>query len=113
MANYICTKHGNEAAQEWTSRKKIAPSKPAYSQVILDRHVARVKATRERIELKLKSLRVEKMAAKTETISAPTNCRLLKELCKVDDQIAKGDIQFNNEVKLKLTNDEKMVHSNV
>jgi hypothetical protein len=62
MATYIGTNYGNEAAQEWTSGKGIAPIKPAYSQVILGRHVARVKATRERIELRLKSLRAEKTA---------------------------------------------------
>ena len=60
METYIGTKYGNAAAQEWTSGKKIAPTKPVYSQVILDRHVAMVKATRERIELRLKSLRAEK-----------------------------------------------------
>lgn len=57
MATYIGTKFGDEAAQEWTSGKKIVLTKPAYSKVILDRHAARVKATQERIELKLKSLR--------------------------------------------------------
>jgi len=44
MAAYIGTKYGDEAAQEWTSGKKITLSEPAYSQVIRDRHVARVKA---------------------------------------------------------------------
>jgi hypothetical protein len=34
MATYIGTKYGNEAAQEWTSRKKIILSEPAYSQAI-------------------------------------------------------------------------------
>jgi hypothetical protein len=62
MTTYIGTKYGNEAAQELTSRKKINLLKPAYSQAILDRHAARVRATRERIELKLRSLRAEKMA---------------------------------------------------
>jgi hypothetical protein len=45
-------------------------------------------------------------------MSAPTNCGLLKELSKLDDQITKGDIKLNNEVKMKLTNDEKMAQSN-
>ena len=40
--------------------KKIAPTEPTYSQVILDRHAARVKATREGIELRLKNLMTEK-----------------------------------------------------
>jgi hypothetical protein len=43
----------------------------------------------------------------------PTNPRLLKELHKVDDQIAKGDIKLNDEVKMKLTDAEKMAQSNV
>jgi hypothetical protein len=34
MATYIGTKHGDEAAQEWTSGKKITLSEPAYSQAI-------------------------------------------------------------------------------
>jgi hypothetical protein len=57
MATYIGTKYGNEAAQEWTSSKKIVLLEPAYLQAILIRHAGRVKTTRERIELRLKSLR--------------------------------------------------------
>jgi hypothetical protein len=109
MATYIGTKYGNKAAQEWTSSKKIVLLEPAYLQAILIRHAERVKATRERIELRLKSLRAEKMAIKAKIISAPTDCSLLKELRKVDDQIAKGDIELNDEVEIKLTNDEKQL----
>ena len=47
MATYIGTKYGDEAAQEWTSGKKITLSEHAYSQATRDRHAARVKATRE------------------------------------------------------------------
>jgi hypothetical protein len=113
MATYIGTKYGNEAAQEWTSGKKIILQEPAYLQAILVRHVERVKATRERIQLRLKSLRAEKMAIKAKLISAPTNRGLLKELHEVDDQIAKGDIELKDEVEMKLTDDEKTAHSSV
>ncbi len=44
MDTYIGTKYGNEAAQEWTSGKKIVLLEPAYSQAILIRHAERVKA---------------------------------------------------------------------
>ncbi len=57
-------------------------------------------------------MRAEKMAIKAEIISAHTDCGLLKELHEVDDQIAKGDIELKDEVEMKLTNDEKTVHSN-
>jgi hypothetical protein len=111
MARYIGMKYGNKAAQEWTSGKKIVLQEPAYSQAILVRHAERVKATRERIQLRLKSLRAEKTAIKAELISAPTNHGLLKELRKVDGQIAKGDIKLKDEIEMKLTDDEKTAHS--
>ncbi len=112
MATYIGTKYGNKAAQEWSSGKKIVLLEPAYSQAILVRHAERVKVTRKHIELRLKSLRAEKTTIEAEIISAPTDCGLLKELCEVDDQIAKGDIQLKDEAKMKLTKDEKTAHSN-
>jgi hypothetical protein len=111
MPTYIGMKYGHKAAQEWTNGKKIVLLEPAYSQAILVRHAERVKATRERIELRLKSLRAEKTAIKAKMISAPTNRGLLKELREVDDQITKGDIKLKDEVKMKLTDDEKTAHS--
>ena len=71
MTTYIGTKYCNEAAQEWTSRKKINLLEPAYSQAIRDRHAARFRATRQRIKLKVRSLRAEKMAIQTEINDAP------------------------------------------
>ncbi len=85
MVTYIGMKYGNKAAQEWTSGKKIILLEPAYLQAILVRHAERAKVTRERIEVRLKSLRAEKTAIKARIISAPTNCSLFKELRKMDD----------------------------
>jgi len=95
-----------------TSGKKITLSEPAYSQAIWDRHAARVKATRERIELRLKSLRAEKTAIEAEINQAPTDCGLLKELREVDDQIARGNIKLKYEAEMKLADDENTAHSN-
>jgi hypothetical protein len=66
MATYIGTKYGDEAAQEWISGRKIIPPEPVHSQAITDRHAARVKATKDRIELKLQGLRTKKMAIQAE-----------------------------------------------
>jgi hypothetical protein len=49
MTTYIGTKYSDEAAQEWTSGKKINILEPAYSQTIQDRHAARVRTTREQM----------------------------------------------------------------
>jgi hypothetical protein len=112
MGTYIGTKFGDEAAQEWISSKKIIPPEPAYSQAVLLKHAARVKATKDRIELKLKGLRTEKLAIQAKIMSAPTDQDLLKEMREVDDNIAKGEIELADEVDMKLTKDKKISHSN-
>ena len=55
MATYIGTKYGNEAAQEWTSKKRIVSKEPKYSDTIEIRHAKRVQATK-RLNCKLTSL---------------------------------------------------------
>ena len=52
------------------------------------------------------------MIIEAKITQAPTDCGLLKELQEVDNQIARGDIQFNDEVEMKLTDDERTAHSN-
>ena len=52
------------------------------------------------------------MAIEAEIIIAPTDRGLLKELQEVDDQIARGNNELNDEVEIKLTDDEKTAHSN-
>jgi hypothetical protein len=112
MATYIGTTYGNKAAQEWTSGKKTALLEPTYLQAILDRHGERVKATRDRLNHKLTSLKTEKAAIAEEIKADSTNCALLKEMHEIDDSIAKGKIDLKDEVKMKLTKDEKTSHSN-
>jgi hypothetical protein len=112
MATYIGTKNGNKADQEWTSGKKIALLEPTYLQAIIDRHAERVKATRDRLNLKLTSLKTEKAAIAEEIKSNSTNCALLREMREIDDNIAKGEIDLKDEVGMKLTKDEKTSHSN-
>ncbi len=112
MATYIGTKYGNKAAQEWTSGKKIVLLEPIYLQAILNRHAERVKVTRDRLNLKLTSLKTEKAEIAEEIKVDSMNCALLKEMHEIDDDIAKGKIDHKDEVKIKLTEDEKISHSN-
>ena len=85
---------------------------PVHSQAIKDRHAARVKATKDRIELKLRGLMAEKVAIQEELDTNPTNRALLKEMREVNDQIAQGEIELVDEVQIKLTDDEKIAHAN-
>ncbi len=73
--------------------------------------IARVKATKERIELKLRGLISEKAAIEVE-IQVASSRTLLRELREVDDQITKCNIELTNEVEMKLTEDEKIAHAN-
>jgi hypothetical protein len=49
MAMYIRTNYGDNAAQEWTSKKHIVLVEPTYSSAIETRHAERVWATREQV----------------------------------------------------------------
>jgi hypothetical protein len=111
MATYIGTKFGDDAAQEWVSNKETIPPEPTYSQAIQNRHAQRVRATKDRIELKLRGLTAEKTAIEAE-IQSESSRTLLRELREVDDQIAKCNIELSDEVEMKLTEDEKIAHSN-
>ena len=102
MATYIGTKFGDDAAQEWVSNKKTILPEPTYSQAILNRHAQRVRATKDRIELKLRGLTAEKTAIEAE-IQVESSRTLLRELREVDDQIAKCNIKLADEVEMKLT----------
>ena len=64
MALYICTEFGAKASQEWTSGKKTDLKEPAYLQVVLARHAERVKATKDRLNHKLTSLRDKRLEIK-------------------------------------------------
>ncbi len=66
MATYIGTKYGDDAAQEWTSKKRTVLPKPAYSKAILDRHAERVQAMGDLVNLKLSSFQQESIAIEDE-----------------------------------------------
>jgi hypothetical protein len=59
MAMYIGTKFGDNATQEWTSKKRIVLAETNYSSAIETRHVERVWATREQLNQKNSSLMAE------------------------------------------------------
>jgi hypothetical protein len=71
-----------------------------------------VKATKDRIELRLKGLTTEKTAIQAELLNSPSDRALLRELREVEDQMAKAEIDLTDEVDMKLTEDEKISHSN-
>jgi len=112
MATYIGTKFGDEAAQEWISGKKIVPTEPTYLQAIKTRHAARVKATKDRIDLRLRGLTTEKAAIQVELLASPNDRKLLRELREVEDQMAKAEIKLIDKVDMKVIEDEKISHAN-
>jgi len=112
MAWYIGTEIGAEAAQEWTSSKQTILKEPAYSQVILARHAERVKATQDRLNRKLTSLRDERLEIEGELAADWGNRNLRKEMREVEDDIAKTEIELKEEIDLKLTDSEMAAHDN-
>ena len=81
-------------------------------QVILARHVERVKETRDRINLKLTSLRKEMIEIEGKLAANLGNHSLRKEKKEVKDDIVKTKIEVKDEIELKLTGNEMAAHSN-
>jgi len=79
---------------------------------ILTRHAERVKATKDRLTIKLTSLKDEIGDIATEMTENPTNRGLKKDMQEIDDDIAKKEIKLKDKVKMKLTDNEKTAHSN-
>jgi hypothetical protein len=106
MATYIGTKYGDDAVQEWTSEKGTILPEPAYSKAILDRHAERVKATKDRVNLKLSSLQQESLSIDEEIKVAQTDRKLITEKRDIVDQILRW-------CEIELTEDEIiMAHNN-
>ncbi len=59
------------------------------------------------------SLTAEQDEIIKEIATQPNNQDLMKERREIEDQILKCEIDLNNEVEMKLTDDKKMPHSNV
>jgi hypothetical protein len=112
IATNIGTKYGDDAVQEWISRTQTVLPEPLHLQFILARHVERVKATRDWLSLKLTNLRDERGDIGVEMTANPTDRGLKKELRKINDDTAKKEIKLKDEVKMKLTDNEKTAHSN-
>ncbi len=58
------------------------------------------------------SLTAEQNEILKEITTQPSNQDLIKERREIEDQILKCEIDLNNEVEMKLTDDKKMAHSN-
>ncbi len=85
---------------------------PVHSPLILARHAERVKATKDRLTLKLTRLKDKRGDIANEINADPNNRALKKELREIEDDIAKTEIELKDEVEIKLTNDERTAHKN-
>ncbi len=73
MARYIRTKYSDNAAQEWTSKKRIVLAEPTYSSAIETRHAERVQTAREQLNQKMTSLMAEQNEILKEIATQPNN----------------------------------------
>jgi hypothetical protein len=85
MATYIGTKYSDNAAQEWTSKKRIVLAQPIYSSAIETRHAERVWVTREQLNQIMTSLMAEQNEILKEIATQPNNQDLMKERQEIED----------------------------
>ncbi len=85
---------------------------PTYSSAVETRLAERVRATRERLTQKMTSLMAEQNEILKKMMTQPSNQDLMNEKREIEERILKCGIDLNNEVEMKLTDDEKMAHNN-
>ncbi len=78
MATYIGTKYGDDAAQEWTSKKRKVFLELTYSSAIETRHAEKVRAIREQLNCKMTSLTAEQNEILKEIMTQSSNRDLMK-----------------------------------
>ncbi len=94
------------------AKKRIVLAEPTYSSAIEKSHAEKEWAFREQLNQKMTSLAAEQNEILKEIATQPTNQDLMKERQEIEDQILKCDIDLNNQIAVKIMDNEKMAHSN-
>ncbi len=89
MATYIGTKYGDNAAQEWTSKKCMVLKELTNSLAIETRHAERVRVTRGQLNQKTTSFLGEQNEILKEIVTKPNNQDLVRDRQEINDQILK------------------------
>jgi hypothetical protein len=101
LALYIGTNYGDDACQEWRSKKQLVLLEPTYPSDVLARHTKMI----TNLEKQLKVI-------KTGLASDPNKLNLLKNQMEVENKLELARFELNDVVEVKTTAEESMAFSN-
>ncbi len=112
MALYIGTNYGDNACQEWLSKKQLVLLEPTYPGPVLAKHAVREKAVIDRVTKMVTSLEKQLAVIKAELLLAPRDLNLLKNQMEVESKLDVAKFELTDVVEVKTTSDEAMAFSN-
>jgi hypothetical protein len=112
IAQYIGAKYGEDIANDLLNKTRVVLSAPTYSSVTLTCHVLQIALVRNQQETMKITWLSSRTLLEVEIANNPTNCTLVTELAKLNNNISQGDFKAAQDVPVELTNQEQMDYSN-
>jgi hypothetical protein len=112
IAQYIGAKYGEDIANELQNKTTVVIPTPTYSSATMTRHALRIALVRGQ-QATMSTARLSSRASlEAEIQRDPTNCTLLTELAKLNNDIAQADFEAAQDVPIEFTDQEHIDYSN-
>jgi hypothetical protein len=112
LALYIGTNYGDDACQEWMSKKQLVLLEPTYPPDVLARQEVQARAISARVTKMIMNLEKQLKVIKTGLASDPNKLNLLRNQMEVENMLELARFELNNVVEVKTTAEEAMAFSN-
>jgi hypothetical protein len=112
LALYIGTTYGDDACQEWLSKKQLVLLEPTYPDAVLARHTIRAQAVTARVTKMVTSLQKQLGVIEAKLLLTPADLNLLKRQMEVDNKLELAKFELTDVVEVKTTADESMAFNN-
>jgi hypothetical protein len=112
IAQYIGAKYGEDIANELQNKTRIVLSAPACPSTTMTRHALWIALVRSQQAVMSTARLSSHTLLEAEIALAPSNCSLVMELAKLNQDIPQADFEAAQEVPIKLNNQEQIDYSN-
>jgi hypothetical protein len=112
LALYIRTNYGDDACQEWMSKKQLVLLEPTYPSDVLARQEVRARAISARVTKMIMNLEKQLKVIKMGLASDLNELNLLKNQMEVENKLELARFELSDVVHVKTTAEEAMAFSN-
>jgi hypothetical protein len=108
----IGTNYGDDACQEWQSKKQLVLQELTYPDSVLAKHAVREKVVIKKVTKMVTSLEKQLAVIEAELLLAPKDLNLMKSQMEVESKLNVAKFELPDVAEVKTTSDEGMAFSN-